>query len=367
MGERFLANMLKFDAGSVVMMGIGLVLIYLAIEKGYEPVLLLPIGFGTLMANLPGSSAVGQHGFLTLLYDVGVLTDLFPILIFIGVGAMIDFGPLLSQPAMFVFGAAAQFGIFFTMILATRMGFSLREAASIGIIGAADGPTSIFVATRFAPHLIGPISVAAYSYMSMVPLIQPPIIRALTTKRERAIRMPFEPRSVSKFARIAFPILVTIVSGAIAPESVALVGSLMFGNLLRECRVVERLSKTAQNELASLVTLLLGIAVGSSMRASVFLRQETVFVFGMGLLAFAADTAGGVIFAKLLNLFLPSKINPMIGACGISAFPMSSRVVHKMGREEDPENFLIMHAVGANVAGQIASVVAGGLLLSLVR
>jgi oxaloacetate decarboxylase beta subunit len=280
---------------------------------------------------------------------------------------MIDFGPLLSQPLMFVFGAAAQFGIFFTMMLATKLGFGLREAASIGVIGAADGPTSIFVAARFAPHLLGPISVAAYSYMSMVPVIQPPIIKALTTQNERRIRMPFEPTSVSRLARIGFPVMVTLVAGLIAPESVALVGALMFGNLLRECGAVEKLSKAAQNELASLVTLLLGITVGSSMTAAVFLKSQTLLVLGMGLIAFAADTAGGVLFAKALNLVLPNKINPMIGACGISAFPMSSRIVHKLGREEDPDNFLIMQAVGANVAGQIASVVAGSMLLALVK
>jgi len=360
-------NAMNVDAGSAVMLLVGIVLIYLAIAKNYEPALLIPIGFGAILANLPGSSAVGQHGFLTILYDAGIITDLFPILIFIGVGAMIDFGPLLSQPEMFIFGASAQFGIFFTMIVAARFGFSLREAASIGVIGAADGPTSIYVASRFAPHLLGPISVAAYSYMSMVPIIQPPIIRALTTSRERQIRVQFESKKVSKFARVAFPILVTLVAGVIAPESVALVGALMFGNLLRESGVVPMLSKSAQNELVGLVTLLLGITVGSSMMAATFLKVETLLVLGMGLVAFAMDTAGGVLFAKFLNLFLRRKINPMIGACGISAFPMSARVVHKMGIQEDPHNFLLMQAVGANVAGQIASVVAGSLLLALVR
>ncbi len=362
-----LKNAMNLDAGSAVMLLVGIVLIYLAIVKNYEPALLIPIGFGAILANLPGSSAVGEHGFLTILYDAGIITDLFPILIFIGVGAMIDFGPLLSQPEMFIFGASAQFGIFFTMIVAARLGFSLREAASIGVIGAADGPTSIYVASRFAPHLLGPISVAAYSYMSMVPIIQPPIIRALTTTRERRIRVQFESKAVSKFARVAFPILVTLVAGVIAPESVALVGALMFGNLLRESGVVPMLSKSAQNELVGLVTLLLGITVGSSMRAATFLKVETLLVLGMGLVAFAMDTAGGVLFAKFLNLFLRRKINPMIGACGISAFPMSARIVHKMGIQEDPHNFLLMQAVGSNVAGQIASVVAGSLLLALVR
>ena len=360
-------NAMNLDTGSIVMLLVGILLVYLAIARNYEPMLLIPIGFGAILANLPGSSAVGEHGFLTILYDAGILTDLFPILIFIGVGAMIDFGPLLSQPEMFVFGAAAQFGIFFTMIVAARFGFSLREAASIGVIGAADGPTSIYVASRFAPHLLGPISVAAYSYMSMVPIIQPPVIRALTTSRERRIRVQFESRTASKFARVAFPVLVTLVAGIIAPESVALVGALMFGNLLRESGVTPMLSKSAQNELVGLVTLLLGIAVGSSMRAATFLKLETLLVLGMGLVAFIVDTAGGVLFAKILNLFLPRKINPMIGACGISAFPMSARTVHKMGIQEDPHNFLLMQAVGANVAGQIASVVAGSFLLALVR
>ena len=316
----FAANFLALDPKTLVMLAAGMILIYLAIEKGYEPLLLLPIGFGTILSNIPGSSAIGEHGFLTLLFQAGIMTELFPVLIFIGVGAMIDFGPLLGQPAMFVYGAAAQFGIFFTMILATRMGFSLREAASIGVIGAADGPTAIFVASRFAPNLLGPVTVAAYSYMSIVPLIQPPIIRALTTKEERRIKMTFEARSVSKFARIAFPIMVTLVSGLFAPESVALIGALMFGNLLREAGVVERLSKTAQHELAGIVTLLLGITVGSSMKADVFLRPQTLLILGMGLIAFAADTAFGVLFAKAVNVFLSKKVNPMIGACGISAF-----------------------------------------------
>ncbi|MDP2857481.1 MAG: sodium ion-translocating decarboxylase subunit beta [Bacillota bacterium] len=365
--DLLIGNVLRIDPGSLVMVAVGIVLLYLAIVRSYEPMLLIPIGFGAILANIPGSSAVGEHGFLTILYDAGIVTDLFPILIFIGVGAMIDFGPLLSQPEMFIFGASAQFGIFFTMIVAARFGFSLREAASIGVIGAADGPTSIYVASRFAPHLLGPISVAAYSYMSMVPIIQPPVIRALTTSRERKIRVQFESRSVSKFARVAFPVLVTLTAGIVAPESVALVGALMFGNLLRESGVTPMLSKSAQNELVGLVTLLLGITVGSSMKAETFLRLETLLVLGMGLVAFAMDTAGGVLFAKLLNLFLPRKINPMIGACGISAFPMSARIVHKMGLEEDPHNFLLMQAVGANVAGQIASVVAGSLLLALIR
>ncbi|QUL99063.1 MAG: sodium ion-translocating decarboxylase subunit beta [Candidatus Fermentithermobacillus carboniphilus] len=352
----------------VVMIIIGFILIYLAIAKEYEPVLLLPIGFGAIISNIPGSSAIGPHGFLTTLYDAGIVTELFPLLIFIGVGAMIDFGPLLEQPAMLFFGAAAQFGIFLTMAMAVLAGFDLREAASIGIIGAADGPTSIYVATRFARHLLAPISVAAYSYMSLVPIIQPPVIRALTTPEERRIKMAAgQTRKVSKTVRILFPIVITLAAGLVAPVSLALVGSLMFGNLLRESGVVERLSKAAQNELTNLVSLLLGITIGSTMVASEFLKPTTLLIIGMGLLAFVFDTAGGVIFAKVLNLFLKKKINPMIGACGISAFPMSARIVQKMAQKEDPGNFVLMQAVGANVAGQIASVIAGAMILALVK
>ncbi|HHY39282.1 MAG TPA: sodium ion-translocating decarboxylase subunit beta [Clostridia bacterium] len=352
----------------VVMIIVGLLLVYLAIEKEYEPVLLLPIGFGAIISNIPGSSAVGPHGFLTILYNAGIISELFPLLIFIGVGAMIDFGPLLEQPEMLFFGAAAQLGIFLTMAMAVLAGFDLKEAASIGIIGAADGPTSIYVATRFARHLLGPISVAAYSYMSLVPIIQPPVIRALTTPEERRIRMSAgTTRKISKTTRILFPIVITILAGLVAPISLALVGCLMFGNLLRESGVVERLSKSAQNELANLVSLLLGITIGSTMIAADFLTYSTLLIIGMGLLAFTFDTAGGVIFAKALNLFLRNKVNPMIGACGISAFPMSARIVNKMALEEDPGNFLLMQAVGANVAGQIASVIAGAMILALVK
>jgi len=351
----------------VVMIVIGFILIYLAIAKQYEPVLLLPIGFGAIISNIPGSSAIGPQGFLTTLYKAGIITELFPLLIFIGVGAMIDFGPLLEQPAMLFFGAAAQLGIFLTMAMAVLAGFNLKEAASIGIIGAADGPTSIYVATKFARHLLGPISVAAYSYMSLVPIIQPPVIRALTSPQERRIRMHTgRSRKVSKTTRILFPIIITLVAGLVAPVSLALVGSLMFGNLLRESGVVERLSRAAQNELANLVSLLLGITIGSTMVASEFLKPTTLVIVAMGLFAFVLDTAGGVIFAKVLNLFLKNKVNPMIGACGISAFPMSARIVQKMAQKEDPSNFVLMQAVGANVAGQIASVIAGALILALV-
>ncbi len=357
-----------------IMFAVGIALIWLGIKKEYEPNLLLPMGFGCLLANIPFSSAV-NGGFLDILFKNGISNELFPILIFIGVGAMIDFGPLLQDPEMLFFGAAAQFGIFFTMILALLVGripgvsgiSSLREAAAIGIIGAADGPTSIYVATRFAPRLLAPITVAAYSYMSLVPIIQPPVVRALTTREERMIRMENPEHEVSRTIKIVFPIAVTLIAGIVAPMSVALVGSLMFGNLLRESGVTERLSKAAQNELTSIVTILLGITIGSSMSGKEFLTPTTLLIIGMGLVAFVVDTAGGVLFAKLINLFRKKKINPMIGACGISAFPMSARVIQKMAQQEDGGNFIIMHAVGANVAGQVASIIAGGLILALVR
>ncbi|MFO7152353.1 MAG: sodium ion-translocating decarboxylase subunit beta [Bacillota bacterium] len=359
-------NALSFP--QIIMFIIGGVLIYLAIVKEYEPMLLLPIGFGAILANIPFSSAIGDEGFLTLLFKSGILTELFPILIFIAVGAMIDFTPLLQQPFMLFFGAAAQFGIFFTMAMAALFGFDLKEAASIGIIGAADGPTSIYVATKFARHLLAPISVAAYSYMSLVPIIQPPVIRLLTTPAERRIKMkPDFDVKISKTVLILFPIVITLIAGILAPISVALVGSLMFGNLIRVSGVMDRLSKAAQNELANLVTLLLGITIGSTMTAEQFLNPSTLLIIVMGLVAFIFDTAGGVIFAKILNLFLKNKVNPMVGAAGISAFPMSARVIQKMAQEEDPSNFVLMQAIGANVAGQIGSIIAGGLILTLVK
>jgi len=362
--QELILGLTSITVKQIGMMVIGAVLIYLAVKKDYEPALLLPIGFGAIMVNIPFSSA---QEVLDTLFNAGIATELFPLLIFIGVGAMIDFTPLLQNPVMLLFGAAAQFGIFFTMLIAGFFGFSLKEAASIGIIGAADGPTSIYVASKFAKNLLGPISVAAYSYMSLVPIIQPPVIKALTSKKERRIKMPYRPKEVSKTVKIIFPIVITLVSGILVPNSVALIGFLMFGNLIRECGVVERLSKSAQNELANIVTILLGITIGSTMRAKEFLHPTTLIIILMGLVAFVFDTAGGVLFAKFLNLFLKNKINPMVGACGISAFPMSARVINKMGLKEDPNNFLLMHAVSANVAGQIGSVIAGGLILALVK
>ena len=365
--DGILAGVTGLTLKHVLMFIVGGTLIWLAIAKDYEPSLLLPIGFGAILANIPFSAAVAPGGFLELLNRVGILTELFPILIFIAIGAMCDFAPLLQNPSLMLFGAAAQFGVFFTLVVATLAGFPLKEAAAIGIIGAADGPTSIYVATRFAPRLLAPITVAAYSYMSLVPIIQPLIIRRLTTPKERRIRMSLGREGVSRTTLILFPIGVTLLAGLVAPISVPLIGSLMFGNLLRESRAVPALSQAAQKELANLVTLLLGITIGSTMQAETFLTPTTLLIMGMGLVAFAADTAGGVLFGKFLNLFLRRKINPMIGAAGISAFPMSARVIARMATKEDPQNYLLMHAVGANVAGQIASIMAGGLILALVR
>lgn len=405
-------GVLEFRWEYLVMYAIGGVLIWLAIKKDYEPMLLLPIGFGAILVNLPlktiwqyeeefdatvtkivsdfpslqnyfadelhyvfrdGSAYKVEPGVLQLFFNSGILTEIFPVLIFVAVGAMIDFSPLLKNPKMLLFGAAAQFGIFFTIMTALLLnkvfpglGFDLKTAASIGIIGAADGPTSIFVASKFAKHLIGPISVAAYSYMSLVPIIQPPVIKALTTKKERMIRMEYKDVKVSKTVLIIFPIVVTIIAGIVAPISVALVGLLMFGNLIRESGVLERLSKAAQNELANLVTLLLGITIGSTMHYESFLNASTLIILAMGLVAFVFDTAGGVLLAKLMNLFTKEKVNPMVGAAGISAFPMSARIVQKMAKKEDPTNFILMQAVGANVAGQLGSIIAGGMVLALV-
>lgn len=375
--EKLLPVLFSISWKHLVMMAIGMILIYLAVKKEYEPTLLLPMGFGAILVNIPFSAAITQfdpdtgkavEGALDTLYNMGIANELFPLLIFIAIGAMIDFSPLFKNPLLLLFGAAAQFGIFFTLFAATTLGFSLKEAASIGIIGAADGPTSIFVSNKFAPELLGPISVAAYSYMALVPIIIPPIVRLLTNKKERTIHMVSHAKTVSKTALILFPIIVTVIAGAIAPASVPLIGFLMFGNLIRECGVLNTLSKSAQNELASLVTLVLGISIASTMTAERFVSTSTLMIIGLGLIAFIFDIFGGVMFAKFLNIFLPTrkKINPMIGACGISAFPMAARVVQNMGQKEDPTNYLLMPAVSANVGGQIGSVIAGGLILALV-
>ena len=363
----------------MVMWAIGGVLIYLAVKKDMEPSLLLPMGFGAILVNLPLSGAVDQlydtgleEGAIDVLFRAGIANELFPLLLFIGIGAMIDFGPLLSNPKLLLFGAAAQFGIFVTLTLACGVNmifpgmFSLQDAACVGIIGAADGPTAIFLSNYFGTKYLGAIVVAAYSYMALVPIIQPPVIRAITTKKERMIRMPYEAKEISRTVRILFPVVVTVIAGLVAPRSVALVGFLMFGNLLRECGVLNSLSETAQNVLANLITIFLGITIATKMQADQFLTGGTLLIIALGLFAFLFDTVGGVLFAKFINLFAKKKINPMIGACGISAFPMSSRVIHKMGLKEDPQNFLLMHAAGVNVGGQIASVIAGGLILNLI-
>ena len=366
-------NLLAITPQQIVMYVVGAVLIWLAIEKGFEPALLMPMGFGAILVNLPLSGVMNQfsegvgetHGIIQWLFEVGIeASEAMPILLFIGIGAMIDFGPLLSNPKLFLCGAAAQGGIFLTIMIAAALGFDLKDAASIGIIGAADGPTSILVSQTLGSNYIGAIAVAAYSYMALVPIIQPFAIKLVTTKKDRAMRMPYRAQGVSKRLRIMFPIVVSVIAGLVAPSSVALVGFLMFGNLIRECGVLSSLSQTAQNELANLITLLLGITIAASMKADQFVRWETLMIMGLGLVAFILDSMVGVIFVKILNIFTPkNKINPMVGAVGISAFPMSSRVIEKMGQEADSQNHLLMHAVAANVSGQIASVVAGGVVL----
>ena len=366
-------GLLSITWQQLLMYVVGGLLIWLAIEKGFEPALLLPMGFGAILVNLPLSGVINQfsegvgetHGIIQWLFEVGIeASEAFPILLFIGIGAMIDFGPLLANPKLFLCGAAAQAGIFLTILLAAALGFDLKDAASIGIIGAADGPTSILVSQILDSRYVGAIAVAAYSYMALVPIIQPFAIKLVTTKKERAMRMPYRAQGVSKRLRILFPIVVSVIAGLVAPSSVALVGFLMFGNLIRECGVLESLSKTAQNDLANLITLLLGITIAFSMRADQFVQVETLMIMGLGLVAFVLDSMVGVLFVKVLNIFTPkNKINPMVGAAGISAFPMSSRVIEKLGQEADPQNHLLMHAAAANVSGQIASVVAGGVVL----
>ncbi len=366
-------GLLSITWQQLVMYVIGGLLIYLAIEKGFEPALLMPMGFGAILVNLPLSGVVNQFsagigetpGIIQWLFEVGIeASEAMPLLLFIGIGAMIDFGPLLANPKLFLCGAAAQAGIFLTIIIAVLLGFDIKDAASIGIIGAADGPTSLLVSQTLKSNFVGAIAVAAYSYMALVPIIQPFAIKLVTTKKDRAMRMPYKPQGVTRRMRIFFPIVVTVIAGLVAPASVALVGFLMFGNLIRECGVLSTLSNTAQNDLANLITLLLGITISFSMKADQFVRPETFMIMGLGLVAFVLDSVVGVLFVKVLNIFTPSnKINPMVGAAGISAFPMSSRVIEKLGQEADSQNHLLMHAIAANVSGQIASVVAGGVVL----
>jgi sodium ion-translocating decarboxylase beta subunit len=363
--SRLLKGLVSLTPGHIVMIALGASLINLAIVRRYEPLLLLPIGFGCILANIPATGMTAAGGLLNTFYEAGITTEVLPALIFVGVGALTDFGPLLENPILILLGAAAQFGIFGTLLMATVMGFGIREAASIGVIGSADGPTSIYVAAVLAPSLLGPIAVAAYSYMSLVPVIQPPVMRLLTTREERRIQMPYTVRPISHTTRIVFPVVVTIVCGLLLPMATPLIGMLMFGNLMRESGVVNRLSQAAENEMANIVTILLGVAVGSTMTAEHFLRGRTVLIVVMGLAAFALDTAAGVLFGKLMCVLSGRRINPLIGASGISAFPMSARVVQRVGQEEDFSNYLLMHAMASNTAGQIASVMAGGAILAL--
>ncbi len=369
--SRILVGFQALTIPSVVMMVVGGIMLYLAIVHDCEPILLVPMGIGCILANIPVTGmlapASGEEpaGLLRLFYDVGIRNELFPCLIFIGIGAMTDFGPLLQNPLMVLLGAAAQFGIFGTMMICTLMGFSLREAASIGMIGSADGPTSIYVAATLAPKLLGPIAVAAYSYMSLVPVIQPPVMRLLTTKEERRIKMPYVTKPVSRTVRILFPIVTTLVTGILAPKATPLIGMLMFGNFMRESGVVPRLSQAAQNELANVTTIFLGLAIGSTMVGADFLQWQTILIIVMGVVAFSLDTAAGVLLGKVMCVLSGRRINPLIGASGISAFPMSARVVQKVGQDEDISNFLLMHAMGSNTAGQLASVMAGGAILAL--
>jgi oxaloacetate decarboxylase beta subunit len=361
-----LKGILHFTWGNAVMIAAALVLIYLAVFKEIEPVLLLPIGFGCLLANIPLGGMTAAEGMMGVLYKAGITTELFPLLIFVGVGAMIYFSPLLSQPKMVLLGAAGQFGIFGTLLLAILIGFPLNQAASIGVIGAIDGPTSIFVATKLAPELLAPIAVAAYSYMSLIPIIQPPLMRLLTTKKERMIRMEYAPKPVSQKALLFFPVILTLVVGLLVPEATPLISMLMLGNLLKASGVVDRLSKAAQNEIINIATLFLGLAIGATMEAASFLNIATIKILGLGLIAFALDTVAGLLFGKLMAVLSGYKINPLIGAAGISAFPMAGRIAARMANDEDCDNFILMHAMGANTAGQLGSVIAGGILLAIV-
>ena len=352
---------------NIVMLVVAAVLIYLAIKKGVEPLLLLPIGFGCLLVNLPLSELMEAGGVIKYFYDIGIATELFPLLIFIGIGAMTDFGPLLENPKILLFGAAGQFGIFLTLILALALGFTQLEAVCVGVIGACDGPTAIYVTSQYAPHLLAPISVAAYSYMALVPIIQPPIMKFLTTEKERTVRMPIAKTSVSKNTRLLFPIVVTVVTGLIAPKGLPLMGMIMLGNFMKESGVVERLTKSSENEIANMVTLFLGLAIGGTMEGHAFLKQETLMIFGLGFLAISLDTVGGVLLGKLMYILTGGKMNPLIGAAGISAYPMAARVVQTQGARYDKRNFLLMHAMGANTGGQVGSVMAAAIMLSVLK
>ncbi|HJX33710.1 MAG TPA: sodium ion-translocating decarboxylase subunit beta [Desulfatiglandales bacterium] len=350
-----------------VMILVGLLLLYLGIKKGFEPLLLVPIGFGAILVNIPLTGLMEEGGFLKIIYDAGVLTEIFPLLIFVGIGAMTDFGPLLENPKIFLLGAAGQFGIFLTLALALALGFTKLEAVSIGIIGACDGPTAIYVTSQYAPHLLGAVSVAAYSYMSLVPVFQPPIMKFLTTKEERMINMGSVKKSVSKTTKIVFPLVVTVIGGLIAPRGLPLLGTIMLGNLMKECGAVARLTKASENEIANIVTLLLGISIGATMDGRVFLTHETLIILALGFLAICLDTVCGVLFGKLMKIVTGGKVNPLIGAAGISAYPMAARVVQKEGQKYNPKNYLLMHAMGANTGGQVGSVIAAAVMLSVLK
>ena len=362
-----IAGFVNLDWSNPVMILVGLLLLYLGIKKGFEPLLLVPIGFGAILVNIPLTGLMGEGGFLRIIYDAGVLTELFPLLIFVGIGAMTDFGPLLENPKIFLLGAAGQFGIFLTLALALALGFTKLEAVSIGIIGACDGPTAIYVTSQYAPHLLGAVSVAAYSYMSLVPVFQPPIMKLLTTKEERMINMGSVKKSVSKTTKIVFPLVVTVVGGLIAPRGLPLLGTIMLGNLMKECGVVSRLAKASENEIANVVTLLLGISIGATMDGRVFLKYQTIIILALGFLAICLDTVCGVLFGKAMKIITGGKVNPLIGAAGISAYPMSARVVQKEGQKYNPKNYLLMHAMGANTGGQVGSVMAAAIMLSVLK
>ena len=362
-----LAGFSHLQLTNVVMIVVGCTLLYLGIKKDFEPLLLVPIGFGCILVNIPLADLMEPHGFLRTIYDAGIMTELFPLLIFVGIGAMTDFSPVLENPVTLLLGAAGQFGIFLTLGLALALGFNEMDSVAIGVIGACDGPTAIYVTSHNAPHLLGAVSVAAYSYMSLVPIIQPPIMRALTTEKERIVVMKATRKSVSRTTRILFPVIITIIGGIIAPKGLPLLGTIMLGNLMRECGTVERLTKASANEIANVVTLLLGISIGATMDGKIFLQTQTLIVLALGFIAICLDTACGVLLGKVLYVTTKGKINPLIGAAGISAFPMSARVVMKEGQKYNKKNYLLMHAMGANAAGQIGSVIAAAVMLSVLK
>jgi oxaloacetate decarboxylase beta subunit len=362
-----IAGFVHLHWSNPIMVVVGCLLLYLGIKKGFEPLLLVPIGFGAILVNIPLAGLMEEGGFLKIIYDAGVLTELFPLLIFVGIGAMTDFGPLLENPKIFLLGAAGQFGIFLTLALALILGFTQKDAVAIGIIGACDGPTAIYVTSQYAPHLLGAVSVAAYSYMSLVPVIQPPIMKVLTSKEERVINMGSVKPSVSGTSKILFPIIVTLIGGIIAPMGLPLLGTIMLGNLMKESGAVTRLTNASQNEIANIVTLLLGISIGATMDGRVFLKLQTLIVLALGFLAICFDTVCGVLFGKMMKVFTRGKINPLIGAAGISAYPMSARVVQREGQKYNPKNFLLMHAMGANTGGQVGSVMAAAVMLSIMK